>query len=65
MVTKLWKLSFFLEIQVKLFAALLVVHTDRNKRATTTNKRPRKKKDTSWDEKHFGVSLYIFVQSTQ
>ena len=65
------EIEFFLgNSRKKLFAALLVVHTDSNERATTTNKRPRKQKDTSGDERHFGVSerkfrLYIFVHSTQ
>ena len=64
------EIEFFLgNSRKKLFAALLVVHTDSNERATTTNKRPRKQKDTSGDERHFGVrarysSLHICAVNT-
>ena len=69
MVTKLQRLGSFLEFQVKLFAAIFIVHTDGNERATTTNKRPRKQKDTSGDGRHFGVrarqsSLHICAVNT-
>jgi len=54
-------LGSFLEFQVKLFAAMFIVHKDRNERATTTNKRPRNsnKKTHKGKEGNLGSELEI------